>query len=67
MQKLDHTCMNRLMFFLFRLDVHPIARKIFPANLMAYNYIPTLTYVKVAPDCLWSELVISSYVVNLNM
>ena len=27
--------MNRLMFFLFRLDVHPIARKIFPTNLMA--------------------------------
>ena len=35
MQKLDHTCMNRLMFFLFRLDVPPIGRKIFPANLIA--------------------------------
>ena len=35
MQKLDHMCMNRLMFFLFRLDVPPIARKVFPANLMA--------------------------------
>ena len=35
MQKLDHMCMNRLMFILFRLDVPPIARKIFPANLMA--------------------------------
>ena len=35
MQKLDRMCMNRLMFVLFRLDVPPIARKIFPATLMA--------------------------------
>ena len=35
MQKLDCMCMNRLMFILFRLDVPSIARKIFPANLMA--------------------------------
>ena len=27
--------MNRLMFFLFHLDIPPIARNIFPANLMA--------------------------------
>ena len=35
MQKLDRMCMNRLMSFLFRLDVPPIARKIFPASLVA--------------------------------
>ena len=35
MQKLDRMCMNRLMFVLFRLDVPPIARKIFSAKLMA--------------------------------
>ena len=35
MQKLDRMCMNRLMFVLLCLDVPPIARKIFPANLMA--------------------------------
>ena len=35
MQKLDRMCMNRLMFILFRLDIPPIARKIFPATLMA--------------------------------
>ena len=35
MQKLDRMCMNSIMFVLFRLDVPPIARKIFPANLMA--------------------------------
>ena len=35
MQKLDRMCMNRLMFVLIRLDVPPIARKIFPATLMA--------------------------------
>ena len=35
MQKLDRMCMNRLMFFLFRLDIPPIARKIYPVNLMA--------------------------------
>ena len=35
MQKLDCLCMNRLIFVLFRLDVPPIARKTFPANLMA--------------------------------
>ena len=35
MQKLGRMCMNRLMFCLFCLDAPPIARKIFPANLMA--------------------------------
>ena len=35
MQKLDRMCMNRLMFVLLRSDATPIARKIFPANLMA--------------------------------
>ena len=44
MQKLDRMCMNRLMFFLFHLDVHPIARKIFPANLMA-SLVATLRSV----------------------
>ena len=41
MQKLDRICMNRLMFVLFRLDVPPIARKIYPVNLMA-SLAPTL-------------------------
>ena len=35
MQKLDRMCMNRLMLSFSLLNVPPIARKIFPANLMA--------------------------------
>ena len=35
MQQLDRLHINRLMFSLLLLDVPPIARKIFPAKLMA--------------------------------
>ena len=56
MQKLERMCMNRLMFVLFRLDVSPIARKIFPANLMASLAVTLLSEARCHQQILYVDV-----------
>ena len=56
MQKLDRMCMNRLMLSFFLLNVPPIARKIFPANLMALLAVTLFSVARRHHQILYVEL-----------